>query len=1195
MSAGHGPLVIEGDIQRRSVTTYAPDLYKDYEILQPSLEVLRNAFPIMDWVLEHSKGVSRLVDVDECPVELLPKLGALLGYAWDESETAETQRQEIRKLVDIYHIRGTEDSVVRLVLNVGATHGEVFTPFEKTFVLNKSILSGGFRFEDAEFWRWGTYEVVADVDFSRVYSKIQDVHPAGSKWFGRQLIAGDDEVGSVHTVEEQAVGIHTFSSNYWDANRDLIGTPSGYWKLNEPASLGVTIIPGSGSSYGSSVYDLATYGASASGLIAEDSSTGSADGLYNIESESLGWNNGAYRNITSTSSPSTILKKATFTATPVISGSVIISSLNLYLTDDGLGKLRKYDSDTQTYSTTNKYGEPYGYIDYNTGELFDLTFDDSVIETIKEVPHQTPPEVTPTATLRYEYHSGITVDEASRVSAWAPTTGSNNLSNTVEYAQQPVLQDDGELHFGGDDLLKFDTTVALSTTHTISAVVRLDSSVSGRNNIFGGGTNFEIGYDATANNLYYKAGSTNEVTTSFDPDLSKWFVLTAHRDGTSVEFFVDGVSLGSGTLSSNTDFDLLCIGADDPTTPLNRGNFYFKEVAIYSTALSDSAQHESDSDLASGHEIRLDHRVHLDGDYIGGNQVWAAATELIGTGDGSKIFFTATLSEVPIPGSVQISDGTVTFTDPDEDGNLKPSAGSHTGTVNYSSGAVTIIYSTALANAVAINADYNYFGQYSNGGDWKNGPWLDETIFNHDFDQSDAAQRPSVSRDALHLNSVLKFEAPEVLEMSSSVNLGTDHTIFAVVSPISPDGGTFNGILGGPSDSLLEFDDDSVRYGAGSGNTFTTGAGSASFSANGWYLVTVVRSGANVTIYVNGQEIGADSSFSATADFQLQYVGASTAAATAPSCLNGSFAELLVLDGALNNIDRAGIETHLLSKFALLREPVTAYYNDYVERGLPDHLLQGSDTASFFHPQFENAYVQVNIGSGLQPGNISSDWMVGLWVRPETLHTGGFWSAVWGSNFISLTLNRDSTVTAKIYDGTDTNELTSTLFLPQKEWGIVSLGLTSTTMFMYINGADAGTTTLAGTPQYDPTVMFIGAPPIDTSTGQVLTSYSTAQDNVGFFYGTLSDVAIYKGADVPSKEDVETQFEIGTGKPASVIPTITVIRKIIEDLKTGSQGFTLGSSDLGGEDRLGSDKNVRDFSITVWKNSTGNTPEYEYP
>ena len=82
-----------------------------------------------------------------------------------------------------------------------------------------------------------------------------------------------------------------------------------------------------------------------------------------------------------------------------------------------------------------------------------------------------------------------------------------------------------------------------------------------------------------------------------------------------------------------------------------------------------------------------------------------ATDESVATTDGSSQVFNATLSELPIDGSVSISDGTYTWSQ--ASGSSNPSE--FTGSVTISTGAISAIYlSGAPSSGTEITASYNY-------------------------------------------------------------------------------------------------------------------------------------------------------------------------------------------------------------------------------------------------------------------------------------------------------------------------------------------------------------------------------------------------------------------------------------------------------------------------------------------------------
>jgi len=83
----------------------------------------------------------------------------------------------------------------------------------------------------------------------------------------------------------------------------------------------------------------------------------------------------------------------------------------------------------------------------------------------------------------------------------------------------------------------------------------------------------------------------------------------------------------------------------------------------------------------------------------------AEVTEAIGNGDGTKTTFSATLGYKPIrPGTVVVQAGSITGQDFNYDGNIVGNGVS--GTVDYSTGAVSVTFATPPASGVAVTVIY---------------------------------------------------------------------------------------------------------------------------------------------------------------------------------------------------------------------------------------------------------------------------------------------------------------------------------------------------------------------------------------------------------------------------------------------------------------------------------------------------------
>lgn len=95
-----------------------------------------------------------------------------------------------------------------------------------------------------------------------------------------------------------------------------------------------------------------------------------------------------------------------------------------------------------------------------------------------------------------------------------------------------------------------------------------------------------------------------------------------------------------------------------------------------------------------------------------GSGATSVTNESLGTGNGSTVTFSGTLAHFPLrPGTFSVTAGSVTGTD--KSYGTITGAGISSGTINYKTGAYSVTFSTAPANAVAVTGSYQYGGVFS--------------------------------------------------------------------------------------------------------------------------------------------------------------------------------------------------------------------------------------------------------------------------------------------------------------------------------------------------------------------------------------------------------------------------------------------------------------------------------------------------
>lgn len=156
-----------------------------------------------------------LVDVDNAPERFLPKLSRLIKYKYNFAIDDEIQREVIKRVIEIYRDRGTDDSII-----MAATYGadkewigshvfipgytlrslaSLYYPGDHLFRYSVSALSGSDTIQDGETSRMGIIQINVGYINDDIRQAIRMVVPAGLKWFINieHQITGDGTHGSV--------------------------------------------------------------------------------------------------------------------------------------------------------------------------------------------------------------------------------------------------------------------------------------------------------------------------------------------------------------------------------------------------------------------------------------------------------------------------------------------------------------------------------------------------------------------------------------------------------------------------------------------------------------------------------------------------------------------------------------------------------------------------------------------------------------------------------------------------------------------------------------------------------------------------------------------------------------------------------------------------------------------------------------
>lgn len=544
MQLSSANIIIDGDVERRIIRVWTPDFYKDDPSLQSINDLVRTAAALLDYMLEKARGLPSLVNIDTCPPDVLPFLGALVGYEWKPTISPEAQRQELRKIVDVYLIRGTPASIVRIVLNAGAKTGRVFTPAEHIFTYDQSKWDNGDRYEDPDFWRWGTYEVIADKDFRHFHDDIEGVHPAGTRWFGRQLIPlENDHPGDPDTeIPQNTLVAHVYHDDYREPaglaydGTVLADSPAGFWKLEEPVKADFAA-HGSGALYGTAIYGESLYDGTAA-LIAADASPNGNHGVYNSETEIVAYGDAVQQ----------VFPLIQLSISPALPGSIRLTFDSKTAEDDGAGKIT---------------GAATGTVDYDLAQLKDLTLDAPLGAGASSMPVASGQQTLTffdSLQLRVASHQITGYNDGDTVTGFTEASPAA-LALTCPVGNQPTFETDEINGFPvlrlTNDKISLPSELDLGVNHFLIFAFKASAWQATTNKFTDTDTaTTSIQYANNTNQLKYIIAGETLTFPARALSTGEWYVIAFHRIGQNVELYINGSLVSTQTLVTNPTVSL---------------------------------------------------------------------------------------------------------------------------------------------------------------------------------------------------------------------------------------------------------------------------------------------------------------------------------------------------------------------------------------------------------------------------------------------------------------------------------------------------------------------------------------------------------------------------------------------------------------------------------------------------------------
>lgn len=144
---------------------------------------------VYDSLRDYIVSILTFTDIDKIRDDMLPYLGFLLGYEWNNRLTIKYQRELLKNIVSFYKRKGTPYSLY-YQLYAYDSGVLIYEPFRDIWILNKSILSGSNKNSETKqkhylpsinYYSRGIFVVKTTTDPKIIREVIETVRPAGTK------------------------------------------------------------------------------------------------------------------------------------------------------------------------------------------------------------------------------------------------------------------------------------------------------------------------------------------------------------------------------------------------------------------------------------------------------------------------------------------------------------------------------------------------------------------------------------------------------------------------------------------------------------------------------------------------------------------------------------------------------------------------------------------------------------------------------------------------------------------------------------------------------------------------------------------------------------------------------------------------------------------------------------------------------
>ncbi|MBI2842753.1 MAG: hypothetical protein HYX78_05075 [Armatimonadetes bacterium] len=224
-----------------------PPIYCEQDISGDLRAFLAVPAATLDELRELIDRLPDIWDVDACDPRFLPLLAAIVGYRFDPTRDPDTQRVEIREIVEQYRRKGSVPAIRRALINVG-WQGEIEETFRSALRLNRRSVITRAKLP-GELYSLGVYRVESRDIVPVIRETLAPQHPAGTRVFFLQWLLSQDSMqddsiaalrrtialhstGRIHDVF--IVGRRLLNSDHRLTKRQ---TTWSYWQITHQSTL----------------------------------------------------------------------------------------------------------------------------------------------------------------------------------------------------------------------------------------------------------------------------------------------------------------------------------------------------------------------------------------------------------------------------------------------------------------------------------------------------------------------------------------------------------------------------------------------------------------------------------------------------------------------------------------------------------------------------------------------------------------------------------------------------------------------------------------------------------------------------------------------------------------------------------------------------------------------------------------------